>query len=186
MGFERTAEYFAVGGSQLIMKQLDTKTKRIKVRGVGTYDLETKKFGFEPFNEAPSTQKDIKNCAGGGKRWTTTGADPSKMFTLKTKESSPDQYADVLKQFEALTRDLKPKKPLAMPDEQRVVNESGLQCWLDEEKSEVTFTGKIDLNKHSRDWQAEVLRQVQLVVRRLPASERFNKVINLIKNGGTK
>jgi hypothetical protein len=48
------------------------------------------------------------------------------------------------------------------------------------------FTGTIDLSRHPRDRQAEVLRQVQLVVRRLPASERFNKVINNIKKGGTK
>lgn len=168
------------------MESKDKKQKRIKVRGVGSYDPETKKFGFEPFNEAPSTQTDVKTVSGGAKRWTTTGADPSKMFTLKTKESSPDQYADVLKQFEALTRDLKPKKPLTLPESLRVVSESGLECWIDEKKSELTFTGKIDLSKHSRDWQAEVLRQVQLVVRRLPASERFNKVINNIKNGGTK
>ena len=50
----------------------------------------------------------------------------------------------------------------------------------------MTFTGTIDLSRHPRDWQAEVLRQVQLVVRRLPASEHFNKVINNIKKGGTK
>ena len=165
------------------MELKDKTAKKIKVRGVGSYDPETKKFGFEPFNEAPSTQTDVKTASGGAKRWTTTGADPSKMVTLKTKESSPDQYADVLKQFEALTRDLKPKKPLAMPDEQRVVKEQGLECWLDETKNEVTFTGTIDLSRHSRDWQSEVLRQVQLVVRRLPGNERFNKVICNIKNG---
>jgi hypothetical protein len=165
---------------------MDNKTKKIKARGSAVFDPVTNEFGFTPFNEAPSTQTNVKNCAGGGKRWTTTGADPSKMFTLKTKESSADQYADVLKQFNALTRDLKPKKPLAPPEEQRVVNENGLQCWLDEGKNEVTFTGTIDLSRHPRDWQAEVLRQVQLVVRRLPASERFNKVINTIKNGGQK
>jgi hypothetical protein len=67
-----------------------------------------------------------------------------------------------------------------------VVKENGLVCWLYEEKNEVTFTGTIDLTRHSRDWQAEVLRQVQLVVRRLPASERFNKLVNNIKNGGNK
>jgi hypothetical protein len=50
----------------------------------------------------------------------------------------------------------------------------------------MTFTGTIRLDRHPRDWQAEVLRQVQLVVKRLPASERFNKVINDIKNGGNK
>ena len=162
------------------------KTKKVKVRGTGTYDPETNKFGFEPFNEAPSTQTNVKTCVGGGKRWITTGSDPSMMITLKSKESSPDQYADFVKQFEALTRDLKPKKPVALPDTQRVVDEDGLQCWLNEAKGELTFTGTISLTKNCRNWQAEVLRQVQLIVRRLPASEKFNKVISNIKNGETK
>ena len=161
------------------------KTKKVKVRGTGTYDPETNKFGFEPFNEAPSTQTNVKTCVGGGKRWTTTGSDPSKMITLKSKESSPDQYADFVKQFEALTRDLKPKKPVALPETQRVVDEDGLQCWLNEAKGELTFTGTISLTKNCRNWQAEVLRQVQLIVRRLPASEKFNKVINNIKTEKT-
>ena len=58
----------------------------------------------------------------------TTGSDPIKMISLKSKESSPDQYADLVRQFEALTKDLKPKKPMPMPNTQRVVNEQGLQC----------------------------------------------------------
>ncbi len=161
----------------------NTQPKPRKVRGTGIYS--GNEFTFKPCEEGPSSQINIKKCAGGGKRWTTTGSDPSKMITLKFKESSADQYADFAKQFEALTRDLKPKKPVALPDVQRVVNEDRIQCWLDESKGELTFTGKIDISKHSRDWQAEVLRQVQLIVRRLPASERFNKVINNIKNGGT-
>ncbi len=163
---------------------MNKTVKKIKVRGTGTFDPETNKFGFDPFNEAPSTQTQVKNCAGGGKRWVTTGSDPSKMISLKSKESSADQYADFVSQFNALTKDLKPKKPIQLPDSQRVVKEQGLECWLDEEKNEMIFTGTIDLSRHSRDWQAEVLRQVQLVVRRLPASERFNKIINNIKNGG--
>ena len=162
------------------------KSKKVRVRGTGCFDPEDNSFGFTPFNEAPSTQKDVKSCAGGGKRWTTTGADPSKMLSLKCKESSPDQYADLLAQFKALTKDLKPKQPKQMPEQQRVVSEEGLQCWLDEQKGVVTFTGSIDLGKHSRDWQAEVLRQVQLVVRRLPANDNFNKLINNLKKGGTK
>ena len=165
---------------------MDKTVKKIKVRGTGCYDPETQKFGFEPFNEAPSTQTNVKTCSGGGKRWVTTGSDPSKMITLRSKESSPDQYSDFLKQFEALTRDLKPKKPIEPPTEQRVVNEQDVECWLNSEKHEVTFTGTIRLDRHPRDWQAEVLRQVQLVVKRLPVSERFNKVINDIKNGGIK
>lgn len=108
------------------------------------------------------------------------------MLSLKCKASSADQYSDLVTQFNQLTKDLKPQKPVALPDSLRVVKEQGLECWLNEQKNEMTFTGKIDLSRHSRDWQAELLRQVQLVVRRLPASERFNKVINTLKNGGTK
>ena len=168
------------------MDTKDKKTKKIKVRGTGCYDPETQKFGFEPFNEGPSTQTEVKNCLGGGKSWITTGSDPSRMVSLKCKASSPDQYSDLVTQFNQLTRDLKPEKPVALPDSLRVVKENGLECWLDEVKHELTYTGTLDLSKHPRDWQAEVLRQVQLVVRRLPASNMFNKVINLIKNGGNK
>lgn len=166
---------------------MNNSIKKIRTRGVGIINPVDNSFEFTPFNEGPSSQKDVKNCKGGGKSWTTTGSDPSRMLSLKCKESSPDQYADLARQFDALTRDLKPKKPMPMPNTQRVVNEQGLQCWLDAEKTELTFTGCIDLSHHPRDWQAEVLRQVQLVVRRLPASENFNKMIEMIKkDGGNK
>jgi hypothetical protein len=165
----------------------DTKQKPRKVRGTALIDPTDYSFEFTPYQEAPSTQKDVKTCRAGGKSWTTTGADPSKVIHLMCKESAADPYAELAAQFKALTKDLKPKNPLLPPDSQRVVVEDGLQCWVNEEKNEMTFTGKIDLSKHSRDWQAEVLRQVQLIVRRLPASERFNKLVSNIKNsGGTK
>lgn len=167
------------------METLDKK-KKIKVRGTGSYDPATNEFGFTPFNDGPSSQTNVKSCKGGGKSWETTGADPSRMITLKTKMSSPDQYSDVLAQFNALTKDLKPKKPMQMPESMRMVAEDGLQCWLDTEKGKMTFTGTVDLSRHCRDWQAEVLRLVQLVVRRLPANENFNKVVNNIKTGGNK
>jgi hypothetical protein len=108
------------------------------------------------------------------------------MLTLKCKVKEADQYAELARQFHQLTRDLQPKRPIEPPAEQRVVNEQGLQCWLDEQRQEVTFTGCISLQRHPRDWQAEVLRQVQLVVRRLPASEKFNQVINNVKKGEQK
>ena len=168
------------------MEHIDKKSKKIKVRGVGSYDPETKKFGFEPFNEAPSTQTDVKNCIGGGKTWVTTGTDPSRMVSLKCKASSPDIYSDLVTQFTALTKDLKPEKPVVLPDNLRVVKENGLECWLDEEKNEMTFTGTIDLSRHCRDWQAETLRLVQLVVRRLPGNQKFNQLINSIKNERNK
>ena len=167
------------------MEQKDQKTKKIRTRGVGIIDPSDNSFEFTPFNDGPSSQVNVKNCAGGGKSWETVGADPSRMITLKTKKSSANQYADVLDQFITLTKDMKPKEPMKMPDNLRVVSEDGLQCWLNESKGELTFTGTINIVKHTRDWPAELLRQVQLVVRRLPASERFNKIINKIKKGGT-
>lgn len=162
------------------------KKTKVKVRGTGTYDLETSEFGFKPFEEGPSSQANVKNCKGGGKSWETVGSDPSLMLSLKCKKSSPDAYAELSKQFNQLTKDIKTEKLVELPSEQRVVNEQGLECWLNEGKQEMAFMGTIDLSRHSRDWQAEVLRQVQLVVRRLPASESFNKVINKIKKGGNK
>ena len=166
------------------MDKLETKPKKIKVRGTGVFDPADNSFGFVAFNEAPSTQQNVKNCAGGGKAWTTVGKDPSRMLSLKCKASSADPYSDLVAQFNALTKGMKPKKPVTLPDSLRVVKENGLECWLDEAKSEMSFRGTIDLTRHSRDWQAEVLRQVQLVVRRLPASERFNKLVNNIKKTG--
>ena len=162
------------------------KSKKVKARGVGCFDPETQEFGFTPFNEGQSTQRDVKSCAGGGKRWTTTGADPSKMISLKCKESSPDPYADLRAQFDALTKDLKPKQPKQQPESQRVVSEEGLECWLNEKKAELMVSSTLNLNTHYKNWQAELLRQVQLVVRRLPASDKFCKTINNIKKGGTK
>jgi len=50
------------------METKDKKTKKIKVRGVGTYNPADNSFGFEPFNEGPSTQTDVRNCIGGGKK----------------------------------------------------------------------------------------------------------------------
>lgn len=168
----------------MVMKPLEIKQKKVRVRGTGCFDPTDNSFGFTPFNEGPSSQTNVKNCKGGGKRWETTGADPSRMLTLKCKMSDADPYAELSAQFIALTRDLKPKRPVTLPASLRLVKEQGLECWLDEGKNEMTFTGTIDLSRHPRDWQAEVLRQVQLVVRRLPASARFTKLINNIKKGG--
>ena len=158
-----------------------SKTKKIKTRGSAIFDPADNSFEYTPFNEGESSQKDVKSCAGGGKSWTTTGKDPSRMLSLKCKASSADPWSEYTCQLKKLG--IKPMKPQQQPDCLRVVAEGGMQCWLDEAKSEVTFTGTIDLSRHSRDWQSEVLRQVQLVVRRLPGNERFNKVICNIKNG---
>ena len=160
----------------------NTKPKPRKVRGTGTYLGDG--FTFTPYEQGEPTQRNVKTTKGGKVYETSSEKKPMKVAYLTCAADSADPWSEYTSQLKKLG--VKPQKPPQQPDNLRVVNESGLQCWLDEERNEITFTGTIDLSRHSRDWQAEVLRQVQLVVRRLPASERFNKVINHIKNGGTK
>ena len=107
-----------------------------------------------------------------------------KIAYLTCAADDADPWSEYTSQLKKLG--VKPQKPIELPDTLRVVKEQDLECWLDEDKSKMTFTGTIDLSKHTRDWQDETLRLVQLVVRRLPANQQFNRVINSIKNGGTK
>ena len=157
-----------------------TQPKPRKLRGWATYEGD--EFTFKPSEEGKPSQLNVRTCRG-GKLFTTTSAKaPQQVAHLTCPADSPDPYAEYLSQLKRLG--VKPQKPEALPTEQRLVSESGLECWLDTAKGSLTFTGTIDLQRHSRDWQAELLRQVQLVVRRMPACDKFNKVIDSIKKGG--
>ena len=160
----------------------NTKPKPRRVRGTGTYMGD--EFTFTPYEQGEPAQLNVKTCKGGKTYQTSSEKKPMKVAYLTCAADAPDPWSEYTSQLKKLG--VKPQKPQQLPDSLRVVNESGLQCWLDEEKGEVTFTGTVNLGKHSRDWAAEVLRQVQLVVRRLPACERFNKLVSNLKNGGTK
>lgn len=160
----------------------NTKPKPRRVRGTGTYVGD--EFTFTPYEQGEPAQRNVRTCKGGKVYETCSEKSPLKVAYLTCPANAADPWSEYTGQLERLG--IKPQKPKTMPDSQRVVAEEGLQCWLNAKKGEVTFTGTIDLNRHSRDWQAEVLRQVQLVVRRLPASDRFTKVINHIKKGELK
>lgn len=163
----------------MIKNNVTPKPKPRKVRGTGTYVGD--EFTFKPCAEGESTQRDVKSCKNGKLFTTTSEKKPLQVAHLSCPADSPDPWAEYTRRLIQLG--VKPLKPTEQPASQRVVSEDGLECWLDESKGQLTFTGSIDLTRHYRDWQAEVLRQVQLVVRRLPASERFNKTINIIKKG---
>ena len=160
----------------------NTKPKPRKVRGTGTYLGD--EFTFTPYEQGEPAQRNVKTTKGGKVYETCSEKKPMKVAYLTCAADSADPWNEYTSQLKKLG--IKPQKPQQQPDTLRVVNESGLQCWLDETKEEMTFTGVINLGKHSRDWQAETLRLVQLVVRRLPANQQFNRVINSIKNGGAK
>ena len=160
----------------------NSKPKPRKVRGTGTYMGD--EFTFTPYEQGEPAQRNVKTTKGGKVYETCSEKKPMKVAYLTCAADSADPWNEYTSQLKKLG--IKPQKPQQQPDTLRVVNESGLECWLDETKEEMTFTGVINLGKHSRDWQAETLRLVQLVVRRLPANQHFNRVINSIKNGGTK
>ena len=159
------------------MTQTDnsSKPKPRKVRGTGTYVGD--EFTFTPYEQGEPAQRNVKTTKGGKVYETCSEKKPMKVAYLTCAADAADPWSEYTSQLKKLG--VKPLKPVQMPDSLRVVKENGLECWLDEEKNEVTYTGTLDLTKHPRDWQAEVLKQVQLVVRRLPASERFNKLVLL-------
>ena len=163
-------------------RQQSTKPKARRVRGTGTYVGD--EFTFKPCAEGESTQRDVRSCKNGKLFTTTSEKKPLQVAHLSCPADSPDPWAEYTRRLIQLG--VKPLQPAELPVSQRVVSEDGLECWLNEEDAVLTFTGTIDLTRHCRDWQAEVLRQVQLVVRRLPASERFNKTINNAKKGELK
>ena len=99
----------------------------------------------------------MKTCKGGKLYETSSEKKPLKIAYLTCAADAADPWSEYHSQLERLG--IKPPKPV-QPDSLRVVKENGLECWLDAEKNELTFTGTIDLSKHPRDWQAEVLRQV--------------------------
>ena len=160
----------------------NAKPKPRKVRGTGTYVGDG--FTFTPYEQGEPTQRNVKTTKGGKVYETSSEKKPLKVAYLTCAADAADPWNEYTSQLKKLG--VKPVKPVALPDSLRVVKENGLECWLNEDKHEMTFRGTIDLGKHHRDWQAEVLRQVQLVVRRLPASERFIKVINDIRKKGDK
>ena len=149
------------------MEQMNdnNQPKPRKVRGTGIYQGDG--FTFKPSEEGQSSQRNVKTCKGGKTFETTSEKKPLKVAHLTCPADSADPYAEYINQLGRLG--IKPQKTVAMPAEQRVVNENGLECWLNEEQGMLTFTGTVDLSKNSRNWQAG-----------------FNRIINNIKNGGNK
>ena len=159
-----------------------TKPKPRKLRGWATYEGD--EFAFRPCTEGEPTQLNVKTCKGGKTYETTSEKKPQRVAHLSCPADAADPWQEYTSQLKKLG--IKPQSPAKQPETTRVVQEDGLQCWLDEKAQELTVQSTLSLQAHFRNWQAELLRQVQLVVRRLPASENFNKVINNLKKGGKK
>lgn len=160
----------------------DIKKKGPKgVPGIG-YEHENGDFEFRAYNKRQPAHQNVRKCQGGGQRYETTGKEPKQVLNLQCLLNAPDAYEQLSEQFDRLTKDLKPDAQRKLPERQRVVNEGGLQCWMNQRRQKLIYTGEIDLAA-SQNWQSELLRQAQLLVRRLPASDAFVKVVKSLKKG---
>lgn len=159
-----------------------TKPKPRKMRGVGTFEGDD--FTFRPCEQGEPTQLNVKTCRGGKTYETTSEKKPQRVAHLSCPADAADPWREYTTQLKRLG--IKPQTP-QQPETTRVVKENGVECYLNEQTQELTVQSTLSLQAHFRNWQAELLRQVQLVVRRLPANETFNKAINNLKiQGGTR
>lgn len=165
----------------MTQKNTNTQPKLRRVRGTGIYEGD--EFSFKPFEEGESTQRNVKSCRGGKTYETTSEKDPLKVAHLTCPANAADPYSEYTGQLERLG--IKPMQPMQMPDSQRLVNEGGMTVYLDTKQNSIIFQGAINLTK-CLNWQSEVMRQLQIIVRTLPACDKFKKVINKIKKGGIK
>lgn len=155
----------------------------IKRKGVIDVAPNGEEISFKAYNEGEPAHRNVHSCQGGGKRFETIGKkEPKLMLNLQCLLNAPDAYEQLSEQFDRLTKDLKPNAQRKLPERQRVVNEGGLQCWMNQSQQKLIYTGEIDLAA-SQNWQSELLRQAQLLVRRLPASDVFIKVVKSLKKG---
>ena len=159
----------------------NTQPKPRKVRGTGTYVGD--EFTFTPYEQGEPAQLNVKTCKGGKLFTTTSEKAPKQVAHLSCELGATDPWKEYTSQLERLG--IKPMEPQQQSEKQRVVNEGGMQVFLDTKQQQLTYQGQIDLSQN-RNWQSEVMRQLQVIVRTLPVCEKFKRVINKVKKGGSQ
>lgn len=163
------------------MEEKIIKPKPRKLRGWATY--EGNEFTFKPSQQGEPAQLNVRTCRGGKLFTTSSVRSPLQVAYLSCPANTADLYAEYVGQLERLG--IKPQTEQQLPVKQRLVSEGGVEVFLDDKEGVLTYQGGINLNKQC-NWQSELMRQLQLVVRTLPAEERFCKCISKIKKGGLK
>lgn len=153
--------------------------KPIRVKGTGIFAGD--EFTFQPCEPGEPTQLDIKTCTGGKAYTTTSGTKPLRVAHLTCPANAADPFAEYISQLERLG--IKPQSEQKISDKQRVVDEGGMQVFLDSKQSRLTFQGCIDLHQ-SLNWQSELMRLMQIIMRNLPVNKRFSSLISKIKKVG--
>lgn len=163
------------------MADNNTQPKPIRVKGTGIFA--GNEFNFQPCEPGEPTQLDIRTCMGGKLYTTTSEKKPLKVAHLTCPANAADPYAEYVSQLERLG--IKPQKEKKMLDKQRVVCEEGMQVFLESGHGRLTFQGCIDLNQ-SLNWQSELMRLMQIIMRNLPINKRFTSLISKLKKGGQR
>ena len=162
----------------MAQNQENSKPKPRKLRGTGTYLGD--EFTFTPYEQGEPAQRNVKTCKGGKVYETSSEKKPLKIAYLTCAADATDPWSEYQEQLEKLG--IKPLKPKQHPDRQRLVSEGGIDVFLNQQQGVLTYQGNIELC-HTRNWQSELMRQLQVIVRTLPANEKFKRVINKVKKG---
>jgi len=152
-----------------------------KLRGWATYEGD--EFTFRPSEEGTPSQLNVKTCRGGKTFETTSETKPLRVAHLTCDAKAPDPYTEYTDQLVRLG--IRPLSEQQLPEKQRLVSEGGMEVYLNAKTGRLTFQGSIDLTKNP-NWQSEVMRQLQVIVRNLPVSKTFTSVINKLRKGGAK
>lgn len=162
-------------------KQTSTQPKLRRVRGTGIYQGD--EFTFKPSEQGEPAQRNVKAIRGAKTYETSSEKKPLKVAYLTCSADTADPFSEYIGQLNSLG--IKPQKEQQMPESQRLIDEGGMQVYLNQKQGTLTFQGCIDLSK-TLNWQSDVMRQLQIIVRTLPVNEKFTKVINKIKRGGLR
>lgn len=157
------------------------KPKPRKLRGWATYEGD--EFTFKPTEQGEPAQLNVRTCKGGKLFTTTSEKSPLQVAHLSCPADTADLYAEYVGQLERLG--IKPLTEQKLPVKQRLVSEGGVEVFLNDKEGVLTYQGSINLMQN-RNWQSELMRQLQLMVRTLPTAEKFTKCVSKIKKGGLK
>ena len=155
-----------------------TQPKPRKIRGTGIYMGD--EFTFKPSEQGEPTQLDIKVCKGGKLYRTTSETKPLQVAHLSCDANAADPFAEYISQLDKLG--IRPLSEQQLPTKQRLVSEGGMTVYLDSKENLLIYQGSIDLTKN-QNWQSEVMRQMQVIVRSLPAEKKFASLICKLKKG---
>lgn len=159
----------------------NTQPKPRKLRGWATYEGD--EFTFKPTEEGSPSQLNVKTCKGAKTFETTSEKKPLRVAHLTCPADTADAFSEYVNQL--LKLGIMPQDEKQLPEKQRLVNEGDVQVYLNSKEGVLTFQGNINLNK-SLNWQSEVMRQLQIIVRTLPINKTFTSVISKLKKGSSK